>query len=35
MEFKLEGKELKQGYISLQSESHPLEFKNIMILQLD
>ena len=32
---ELEGKELKQGYISLQSESHPIEFKNIMILQLD
>ncbi|MDN3643533.1 DUF1080 domain-containing protein [Lutimonas halocynthiae] len=32
---ELEGKELKQGYISLQSESHPVEFKNIMVLQLD
>lgn len=31
----LEGQELKQGYISLQSESHPVEFKNIMVLQLD
>lgn len=31
---EFEGKELKQGYISLQSESHPVEFKNIMLLQL-
>lgn len=29
-----EGKPLKGGYISLQSESHPVEFKNIEILEL-
>lgn len=28
------GQPLTQGYISLQSESHPIEFKNIEILQL-
>lgn len=28
------GKPLKEGYISLQSESHPVEFKNIEILEL-
>ncbi len=32
---EFEGKALKGGYISLQSESHPVEFKNIMILKLD
>lgn len=31
----LEGKPLKHGYISLQSESHPVEFKNIMLLELN
>lgn len=31
---ELDGKPLKQGFISLQSESHPVEFKNIMILVL-
>ena len=30
-----EGKALKEGYIALQSESHPVEFKNIMVLELD
>ncbi|WP_299554022.1 DUF1080 domain-containing protein [Seonamhaeicola sp.] len=30
----LEGQPLKSGYISLQSESHPVEFKNIEILEL-
>lgn len=28
------GQSLKGGYISLQSESHPIEFKNIEILEL-
>ena len=32
---ELDGKALNEGYISLQSESHPIEFKNIMILKLD
>jgi hypothetical protein len=31
----LQGNRLKKGYISLQSESHPVEFKNIEILELD
>jgi hypothetical protein len=30
-----EGKPLKKGYISLQSESHPVEFRKIEILELD
>ena len=30
-----EGKLLKEGYISLQSESHPVEFRNIELLELD
>ncbi len=30
----LQGKPLKKGYISLQSESHPVEFKNIELLEL-
>jgi hypothetical protein len=30
----LDGKPLKMGFISLQSESHPVEFKNIMLLEL-
>ncbi|WKK66971.1 3-keto-disaccharide hydrolase [Lutimonas zeaxanthinifaciens] len=29
------GEPLKDGYISLQSESHPVEFKNIMLLELN
>ena len=29
------GESLKEGYISLQSESHPVEFKNIELLELD
>ena len=29
-----EGQSLTKGYISLQSESHPIEFKNIAILAL-
>ena len=29
-----DGESLKGGYISLQSESHPIEFKNIQILEL-
>ncbi len=29
------GQSLKDGYISLQSESHPVEFRNIEILELD
>lgn len=29
------GMKLTEGYISLQSESHPVEFKNIEILELD
>jgi len=31
----LAGKPIKQGFISLQSESHPVEFKNIMLLELN
>lgn len=30
-----EGEPLKSGYISLQSESHPVEFKDILLLDLD
>ncbi|WP_367873009.1 DUF1080 domain-containing protein [Luteolibacter sp. Populi] len=30
----LGGEDLKEGYISLQSESHPVEFKNIEVLEL-
>lgn len=29
------GKPLKQGYIALQSEGHPVKFRNIMIKELD
>lgn len=29
------GELLKEGYISLQSESHPIEFRNIELLELD
>lgn len=32
---ELEGKPLITGYISLQSESHPVEFKNIFLLPLN
>lgn len=31
---KKEGQPLKKGYISLQSESHPVEFRNIELLEL-
>ena len=30
----LQGNPLKKGYISLQSESHPVEFKNVELLEL-
>lgn len=30
-----EGNPLKRGFISLQSESHPIEFRNIELLELD
>ncbi|MCF6294631.1 MAG: DUF1080 domain-containing protein [Flavobacteriaceae bacterium] len=30
-----EGELLKEGYISLQSESHPIEFRNIELLEID
>jgi hypothetical protein len=30
-----EGNPLKEGYISLQSESHPVEFRNIEIFELN
>ena len=29
------GEKVTSGYISLQSESHPIEFRNIMLLELD
>jgi len=29
------GEAVKSGYISLQSESHPIEFKNISLLKLE
>ena len=32
---ELEGQGLNSGYIALQSESHPIEFKNLEILNLD
>lgn len=32
--FKPDGKLLKEGYISLQSESHPVEFRKVEILEL-
>ncbi|WP_411893443.1 DUF1080 domain-containing protein [Winogradskyella sp. A2] len=34
LSISLEGKRVKSGYISLQSESHPIEFKNIELLEL-
>ncbi len=30
-----EGELLKSGYISLQSESHPIEFRNVKLLEID
>jgi hypothetical protein len=33
--FGTKGQLLTEGYISLQSESHPVEFKNIEILNLE
>ena len=29
------GKPLKEGYIALQSEGHPVKFRNIIIKELD
>lgn len=34
-EFRQEGTPLTEGYISVQSESHPIQFKNIRVLDLD
>ncbi len=34
-EFGIDGQLLKEGTISLQSESHPVEFKNIQLLNLE
>lgn len=34
-ELKPEGVPLKRGYIALQSEGHPIEFRNITLLDLD
>ena len=31
---KVDGKKLKEGYISLQSESHPIDFKEVLLLDL-
>ena len=31
---KVDGKALKEGYISLQSESHPVEFRNVKLFNL-
>lgn len=33
--FRQAGKPLKEGYIALQSESHPIDFRNIRILDLE
>ena len=33
--FKQDGKLLTEGYISLQSESHPIEFRRVEILNLE
>lgn len=33
--FKPDGKLLNEGYISLQSESHPVEFRKVEVLQLE
>ncbi len=32
---KVDGKTLKEGYISLQSESHPVEFRNVKLFNLE
>ncbi len=32
---EMEGKALTSGYIALQSESHPIEFRNIELLNLE
>ncbi len=32
---KIDGKPLKEGYISLQSESHPVEFKTVKLFNLE
>ena len=32
---KMKDKKLSEGYISLQSESHPIKFKNVQIKSLD
>ncbi len=32
---KVDGKALKEGYISLQSESHPVEFRNVKLFNLE
>jgi hypothetical protein len=32
--FKIDGKALKEGYISLQSESHPVEFRKVELFDL-
>ncbi len=32
---KVDGTPIRSGYIALQSESHPIEFKNIRIMELD
>lgn len=34
-ELKIDGKPLTEGYISLQSESHPIEFRKVEILNLE
>ena len=31
---KVDGKVLTEGYIGLQSESHPVEFRNVRLLEL-
>src|SRR5690606_38294060 len=32
---KIDGKPLKSGYISLQSESHPIDFRKVELLDLE
>jgi hypothetical protein len=34
-EVKTDGQVLRSGYISLQSESHPIDFRKVEILPLD
>ena len=34
MDESMEGQPVKEGFISLQSESHPIEFRNIQLLEL-